>query len=72
MVKTSIGYGKRVPILALGERYLERNSDRRDQPGVVRVLRVGRRVATAGPGYSPWPRTLPLLTSRFHIIVDPF
>ena len=32
--------GKRVPFLALGERGIERNSDRRDQPGLVRAVRV--------------------------------
>ena len=35
--------GKRVPILAVGERSLERSSDRRDQPRIVRVLRVAGR-----------------------------
>ena len=29
-----------MPILALGERGVERNSDRRDQPGLVRAVGV--------------------------------
>jgi hypothetical protein len=43
--KTSRGHGKRVPILALGERGIERNPDRRDQPRVVRALRVAGKAA---------------------------
>ena len=39
-----------MPILALGERGIERHPDRRCQPRLVRAVRVGCRVATAGAG----------------------
>ena len=41
--KASRGDGKRVPVLGSGERSLERHPDRRNQPGLVRALRVAGR-----------------------------